>query len=307
MTIPSDQRCPFCNEVVTRVNLLADAAEIDCPVCGEFRISQSAITVLNAGSYAGERWILASVSRRAFDAGVKPRFNADDLDRVVRETRMPTSPLEIGDDLLLAIAQASQVYGRAATIGSSEWARYGLRERDALGATLRMLVDLNLITWSATDGSMFPVVLTAKGWSRVVELRRDTGEGRLAFVAMSFHESMTEAFDQGIRPAIEDDCGYQAVRVDRKQYNDRIDDHIIAELRRARFVVADMTMQRQGVYFEAGYGLGRGLQVIYTCQSDDMKNVHFDTRQYNHISWTSPLDLRTKLADRVRATIGARV
>jgi len=29
--------------------------------------------------------------------------------------------------------------------------------------------------------------------------------------------------------------------------------------------------------------MGLGRQVIWTCRDDDLKNVHFDTRQYNHI------------------------
>jgi len=47
--------------------------------------------------------------------------------------------------------------------------------------------------------------------------------------------------------------------------------------------------------------------VIWTCQADDFKNVHFDTRQYNHIVWQIPADLRIQLADRIKATIPGAV
>jgi hypothetical protein len=35
-----------------------------------------------------------------------------------------------------------------------------------------------------------------------------------------------------------------------------------------------------------------------------MNNVHFDTRQYNHIVWSDPGHLRGQLHDRIVATIG---
>ena len=57
---------------------------------------------------------------------------------------------------------------------------------------------------------------------------------------MWFDLSMDEAYQNGIQPAIED-AGYEAVRIDRKDHNNKIDDEIIAEIRRSRFLVADFT------------------------------------------------------------------
>ena len=68
--------------------------------------------------------------------------------------------------------------------------------------------------------------------------------------------------------------------------------------------MADVTNHRQGVYFEAGYALGLGIPVIWTCRKDDLDNCHFDTRQYNHIVWETPEELATALEHRIRATIG---
>ena len=63
---------------------------------------------------------------------------------------------------------------------------------------------------------------------------------------------------------------------------------------------------RQGVYFEAGCAMGLARPVIWLCRDDDFANVHFDTRQYNHIVWTTPEHLRRSLNDRIQATIGKR-
>lgn len=61
---------------------------------------------------------------------------------------------------------------------------------------------------------------------------------------------------------------------------------------------------RGGVYFEAGFALGLNIPVIYMCKDDQIDNVHFDTRQYNHILWKDAKELKEKLSNRISATIG---
>ena len=58
------------------------------------------------------------------------------------------------------------------------------------------------------------------------------------------------------------------------------------------------------VYFEAGYAIGLGLPVIWSVHEDDLRNVHFDTRQYNHIVWKDADDLEQQIYNRVSAVIG---
>ena len=124
---------------------------------------------------------------------------------------------------------------------------------------------------------------------------------------MWFDKSMNEAYEIGVRPGIEK-SGYMAVRIDRQEHNNRIDDEIIAEIRRSRFVVADFTQgdegARGGVYYEAGFAHGFGIPVIFSCRADCLKRVHFDTRQYNHIVWTKHDELRDAIRNRIVATVG---
>jgi hypothetical protein len=146
------------------------------------------------------------------------------------------------------------------------------------------------------------VRLEAKGWEQIQSYRTSGMPGK-CFVAMSFDPTMDDAFSDGIKAAVEIDCKMDPVRIDKKHHNEKICDKIIAEIRNSQFVVADVTMQRAGVYFEAGFAMGLARPVIWTCREDDLKNVHFDTRQYNHIVWKHPGDLREKLANRIKATI----
>ena len=129
-----------------------------------------------------------------------------------------------------------------------------------------------------------------------------------AFVAMWFDPRMQEAYSRGIEPAIRD-AGYEPVRIDRKEFLGKVDDEIVAEIRRSRFVVADFTTSKKagargGVYYEAGFAQGLGLDVIHTCCQDRMQAVHFDTNHFNHITWKKTKDLRTKLQKRIEAVLG---
>ena len=172
--------------------------------------------------------------------------------------------------------------------------KMGWLERDPLGPEIGEAVN-----WR----------VSVKGHTRVDELQREeyASDSSQVFVAMWFHESTTGAFENGIKPALED-VGYEPLRIDRKEHINKIDDEIIAEIRRSRFLVADFTHgeegARGGVYYEAGFAHGFGLPVIFTCRQDALETLHFDTSHYNHIVWTTPEDLRKKLKNRILAVIG---
>jgi nucleoside 2-deoxyribosyltransferase len=157
------------------------------------------------------------------------------------------------------------------------------------------------------NAELHELMLKPKGYARLAELDGTNINSKQAFVAMWFDPSMVEAYKQGIKLGIED-AGYDAFRIDEQDHNDKIDDQIIAEIRRSRFLVADFTQgetgARGGVYYEAGFAHGLNIPVIFTCRKDVIEKVHFDTRQYNHIVWETFEELRTRLSQRISATIG---
>ena len=153
---------------------------------------------------------------------------------------------------------------------------------------------------------MFKGWPTVDGYNRIEE-RRINVDASQAFVAMWFDSSMDETYDNGIEPAIKK-AGYKPLKINQKEHVNKIDDEIIAELRRSRFLVADFTHgedgARGGVYYEAGFAHGLNLPVIFTCRKDAVETLHFDTNHYNHIVWTTPAELHEKLKNRILAVIG---
>jgi len=135
-----------------------------------------------------------------------------------------------------------------------------------------------------------------------LEGRRDE-DSSVGFCAMWFNPDVATLWTSVIEPATRL-AGYEPLRTDGKQHNGKIDDEIMASIRASRFVVADFTGNRGGVYYEAGFAHGLGLPVIFMCREGD--ELHFDIRQYNCIFWKPEAleEAQQRLKNRILATLG---
>ena len=157
----------------------------------------------------------------------------------------------------------------------------------------------------AMGGNFLNIQITPRGYEFLESLKHNNTNSQIGFCAMWFNKDVLPIWTNAIQPAIVN-AGYDAKRIDTHEHNNRIDDEIIAMIRRSKFMIADFTGQRGGVYFEAGFALGLGLQVIWTCEKSELENNHFDTRQYNFVTWEEgKLDeFKANLQNRIEATLG---
>lgn len=131
---------------------------------------------------------------------------------------------------------------------------------------------------------------------------RMLGNNKKVFIAMCFDDSMKKARGQ-IISAIRS-CGYEPMIINNKEHNNQILPEIFKEIENSEFVVADLTGQRGGVYFEAGYAVAKNKDLILCCEKEEEKDIHFDVKQINTIFWENEQQLHAKLAKRIRETIG---
>lgn len=130
----------------------------------------------------------------------------------------------------------------------------------------------------------------------------DNSKTKKVFIAMSFAETMKEA-RKSIEKAIKD-SGYVPMLIDVKEHNNQIVPEIYKEIEECYFIIADLTGQRGGVYYEAGYAMAKEKPLILSCKKDKKEKPHFDVAQINTIFWQDEVDLYTRLVYRIRATIG---
>lgn len=125
--------------------------------------------------------------------------------------------------------------------------------------------------------------ITPDGWEFLEKQKYNIPNSQICFVAMWFDSSMNQLWEV-LKSSILN-AGYKPIRVDKHLHISRIDDEIISLIRQSKFIVADYTGQRAGVYFESGFALGLGINVFWLCDKEDSENLHFDTNHYNFIFW----------------------
>lgn len=145
----------------------------------------------------------------------------------------------------------------------------------------------------------YVIRLAPAGYERVDELQRNTSHGRAVLVAMKFGDE-TKALREAIRKGITG-AGYQAVFIDEVQHNNYITSELLKHIRDSKFVVVDLTHGNNGAYFEEGYAMGLGKQVIQLCKHG--VRLHFDIAQMNTIMWEEENDITEMLCNRIKATI----
>ena len=148
--------------------------------------------------------------------------------------------------------------------------------------------------------------LFKNGYIKDQYLGIDNSTSRKAFIAMSFDPTLEDNFTIGIKPALES-LGFKPIRADKQHHNDKIDEKICEWIAESRFVIADYTGHRTGVYYEAGFAKGLGLPVVQVCCSTDYDRLHFDVKTINTLKFDTPSRLHTILEEHVRETIGRYV
>lgn len=258
------------------------------------------MSVLQHSKNKSKRYVLSALSRAA-NRDQPLELTSYTVPDLLANTKLPATPFDVLDTILLHIHRLAPSLTGYTTIPFTDYPIFFLQSAGELREFLEKLKAMGLIEGAESD-SGFTYRLALKGWQRIPELRRVGRSSRQAFVAMWFTSDLRQVWDEGIQPALQD-AGWDPVRIDAVEHNQKIDDRIIAEIRKSGMLIADFTGNRGGVYFEAGFAMGLGIPVVWAVRESDIGSVHFDTRQYNHIVWNDADDLRTKLYNRVIATV----
>lgn len=277
-----------------------DIFSYNCKLCGNVRITEQA-HIIAPNKLGDDGYILSSVLRERYEYDQPPiLITTSNISDLITQATVPKTISQKLERILRFLENKSKYIGQPVPLqGENTFPIFYAKNDKEFRALLGHLQDQNLI---ALYTDRVNVALTPEGWIKLDSLRVVRPQSNQAFVAMWFTSETNSAYSEGIKKAIIE-CGFSPVRVDLIHHNDRIDDRIIAEIRKSAFLIADFTGLRGGVYFEAGFALGLGIPVIWCCRKDFVDQVHFDTRQYNHIIWENPNELYTQLKDRIEATI----
>lgn len=297
-------KCPIClqQSIKDKRATKGDYEDYTCNICGQFRITGSAKAILknNPPDYRLSAWIREHQEFKR----EPPKITEYLLDDVLKN--LPDYKVSEKQILLLrAIERRTDYPGAEVLMNEKDYPLAWSKNDKELKFLLKTLADRRLISIyeDRLKVGLVQTTILPDGWDYLDKYSSLPAFTNQAFVAMSFDKELEPVWENGIKPAVEK-AGYKPHRVDKEPHIDRIDAKIIADIKDSKFVIADVTQQKQGVYFEAGYALGLKLPVIWCIKEDDLKNVHFDTRQYNHIVWKTPDDLQERLYEVICAVIG---
>ena len=301
-------KCVLCGGDNARFGVSADASERVfqgwCPACTNVLISANAVDAVKT---RGKDHLLSAVLRRVsperWQEEIGMVIRTEDLDRLTSSISELTV-LEQFDAALRLICEMCPIVGQRSQFNYMEdWPLLIARKPETALFILRELARMEYIERGAGDVPIIPPQPTWKAYERLQQIQSSGKNSQSGFVAMSFQPSQDAVWQKVMEPGIAD-AGYKAIRVDKYEHSNRIDDEIIAQIRRCRFLVADFTLQRNGVYFEAGFAQGLGRNVIFMCHESDKQNLHFDTRQFNHIFYDDLGKARVALTHRIVAQEG---
>lgn len=270
-----------------------------CNACGgRFEILRSAFV-----SYFGEKLsdfhgAVLSHQLNTFSRdsdSTAPVITMDWMAHFERNARLPSPPQQATNLIRLIGDQLSKTGEGFSIGGEADVARVGAFNLQML-VNLRKELETKGIVQElgfaqgpsgSPSGKLYG--LTLDGWERYEAERRGQVVGHYGFIAMKFNDEDLERFvEQTVKPAVRNNIGYELVDIRDGARAGVIDNIMREKIRDAAFVLADLTHDNSGAYWEAGYAEGLGKPVVYLCEREKFgqSKTHFDTNHCTTVVWS---------------------
>jgi hypothetical protein len=299
-------KCPIClnnHSAPATVNASGGGYGVNCPICGDFKLSNEtyedylsgqsafgsqltekcrallAYKVRNGTPSAGSKFVTVTsdfivnfVSGGC--VGPTPAMQAENIIRYIGDevSRSGQKLQNTPDDLFSIIGAPNPTMAGEL-----------LLELEGRGWLLGIVREAMGI-----DPSLLSANLTLEGWERYEAQKRGEVSGKVGFLAMQFNDKTLEAFVKNVvKPAVKNGMNYDLLDTRDTARAGIIDNLMRTQIRDSAFVIADLTHDNWGAYWEAGYAEGLGKPVIYICEQSkfDKAKTHFDTNHCTTVTW----------------------
>lgn len=302
--------CPVCNSELKEKAGIADSTSFHCPLCGNFILSRTLISTL-PNTLLQNKDANAKISH-ALRIMQKTNSGAElstyTVDEILKRP-LPT-PREQADLFIRWLAENVEGPGKTVCVEpATHRSIIGAKSDEGFGLVLKHLFNTGFVDGNLSKAIGAPgrahVTLSFEGWDHYEELRRGGATYRKGFIAMKFGDAMLDKLLAEILKPCAKQAGFELLRLDDTPKAGLIDDRLRVEIQSSDFLVADLTHDNPGAYWEAGYAEGLGKPVIYFCEKDkfEIAKTHFDTNHHLTIVWDK--DNLPKAGQDLKATIRA--
>lgn len=354
----SDNSCPVCGNTDAICKLYGDLYEfVTCPVCGRFKIDtvpfrQNSVdcnyldklaTYLyynngktNIPINADKEYFYNFIGSEKFFEAEKEKYSyCFNVTKIVVENWYPKTLKEKIDYFLLNLYVRQNYFGEGIKFSKEELNsacflttcdKYGTKySPEIIENQVKQFTDylvkqqyIDIDKYSSTT-----ITLTATGLQKVEKLQSNNNANKNVFVSMAFNDKTKDtrkAIKEGIISS-----GYSPEFIDEIIHNKQIVPEMFRLIRESRFLILEISEPNYGAYYEAGYALGLGKEVIICCNEDVFNNnipkfnkdiseeefkkfqkylkPHFDIAQKQILVWKDHEDLSNKLSEWIKAII----
>jgi hypothetical protein len=297
-------QCPICkNNAHIRYEPQDDRHYIKCDRCKEFYISGRFMASIKTPSIE-KGYAISNILRQRSISTFETEIDPITYKKLLANAELP-SYKELLRNLILKIGKDSK---RPEEISKYEplilaWDIGGIdvktlkyiSEQLQINDVLRIIGDFN----KSTIGFQ----LKFKGWDEFENILKSRIDGKYAFMAMEYNDiEIEKAFENCFKNAVEE-TGFELKVLRNVLKAGLIDNQLRIQIRNCKFLLADLSRDNNGAYWEAGYAEGLGKPVIYLCEKGkfDEKKTHFDTNHHTTVIWQASDFIGSK--EQLKATI----
>lgn len=306
------ERCPLCSyaAVIQEYNPNNDLYKINCKRCGDYYISSDTTVDTDKIDILKKQGFILSGLSREYNIITKKSIiiTNKNLKKLFEDNLIPD--INNVDDkiykLLDRIGEQSDYYGRHIQYNYDYDYPLGYaKNSQEFRAQFNLLSDLDYIQRESEDTGGITLSLSIKGWKLTKMIKEETKTDKV-FIAAWFDESM----DINIKAIMEatKDSGFLPICIKDEHFSEKIIDKALNEIRKSRFIIADLTGGRLSVFFEIGFANALGKNIIYVYKKDDKQNkekspLDFYVQHYQCNAYDNP----ERLKEIIKDAIGARI
>jgi len=307
MSTPQQNFCPIClcaNGIKCKsCSTPRDSYEFTCDACGSFEISRTAyVSFFENGSPK-----LTTVQRRCLSHLLCTYRGTDEaiiittswIEKFLSNSYLPTASIQASNLIRLLgdkIRETGVGHFIDDVIDSVRIGAFSISMFNNLRTELEKRGLIQPLESDTISNPRDPGVikghrygLTLEGWERYESERQGLLAGKYGFIAMKFGDATLEKFISDIiKPTVKKTIDYDLIDLRDVARAGIIDNIMREKIRDSAFVIADLTHDNYGAYWEAGYAEGLGKPVIYLCEKTKFDNAktHFDTNHCTTVLWS---------------------
>lgn len=288
-----------------------------CDICGIYKIDNDKLEGQKRdGSFESSQWDLNSLQRAVLSHSIRKKsdessktesepleITSEVLDSF-RSNRSLPSRAEQATNIIQFIGDEVSRSGEAVTqLPVGFHAIIGARDLEAAIRLTKELVEHQRLIANPSGAagidpatgrpfsSVSDIDLSLDEWNQYEAKKRRGFDENYGFLAMEFDVPYLDSFvEEVVKPTV-NDMGYDLVDMNKKRAG-IIDNIMRTRIRDAKFVIADLTHDNNGAYWEAGYAEGLAKPVIYICEKEKFEHdgTHFDTNHCTTVFWSKSRD-----------------